>query len=225
MCGLRQRRANPGAGERGIVKEYHKIKTIYRRDEKTFKVTPEFSCPEFGALAKIDWLFTEKVDGTNIRILWQDGLRRFGGKTDNAQIPAFLVDRLIELFPEAKLAEALSEAGDAPVCLYGEGYGARIQKGGGNYKADGVDFVLFDVKVGDWWLERENIEVIAATLNVPVVPIIGRGTLGIAAKLAADGFPSRWGDFTAEGIVARPAVELFNRTGDRIIAKIKHKDF
>jgi len=33
------------------------------------------------------------------------------------------------------------------------------------------------------------------------------------------------GDFEAEGIVARPAVELKNRTCSRIITKIKCKDF
>jgi len=31
--------------------------------------------------------------------------------------------------------------------------------------------------------------------------------------------------FQAEGIVARPKVELLSRTGERIITKIKHKDF
>lgn len=39
------------------------------------------------------------------------------------------------------------------------------------------------------------------------------------------GFNSIWGDFIAEGIVARPAVELKTRNGHRIITKIKHKDF
>jgi hypothetical protein len=39
------------------------------------------------------------------------------------------------------------------------------------------------------------------------------------------GFKSQWGDFIAEGIVARPVVELKSRNGDRIITKIKYKDF
>jgi hypothetical protein len=33
------------------------------------------------------------------------------------------------------------------------------------------------------------------------------------------------GDFIAEGLVAKPAVELRNRRGERIVVKIKHKDF
>ena len=47
------------------------------------------------------------------------------------------------------------------VTLYGEGYGARIQKGGGKYLAKSCDFVLFDVKIGDWWLRREAVDEIA----------------------------------------------------------------
>jgi hypothetical protein len=50
-------------------------------------------------------------------------------------------------------------------------------------------------------------------------------TLHDAVRMASAGFKSTWADFTAEGIVARPAVELQTRSGQRIIAKIKHRDF
>ena len=43
--------------------------------------------------------------------------------------------------------------------------------------------------------------------------------------LVRKGVGSEWGDFPAEGIVARPATELCTRGGGRIITKIKHKDF
>jgi hypothetical protein len=111
--------------------------------------------------------------------------------------------------------------------LYGEGYGARIQKGGGNYKPDGVDFVLFDVQVGDWWLRREDAEDVDANLGLRVVPIVGGGTLHQAAEWVGErgGFTSQWGDFLAEGLVLRPTVELKTRSGQRIITKIKAKDF
>ena len=39
------------------------------------------------------------------------------------------------------------------------------------------------------------------------------------------GFDSRWGVFGAEGIVARPICELMNRQGERVITKLKCKDF
>jgi len=44
-------------------------------------------------------------------------------------------------------------------------------------------------------------------------------------KKAEEGFNSMWGNFIAEGIVARPKIEIVARNGKRLITKIKHKDF
>ena len=108
--------------------------------------------------------------------------------------------------------------------LYGEGYGAGIQKVGVNYRPD-KDFVLFDVRVGRWWLQRQDVEGIASMLGLDVVPVVGRSTLFDAIDIVREGIRSAWGDFQAEGVVARPAVELARRDGSRIIAKIKCRDF
>ena len=208
------------------MKVYHKINTVYKRDPETKHKTlivGEYALPEFGYLAENTWVFTEKVDGTNIRVMINEaGQISFGGKTDNAQIPAALVKKLEDRFlPQAAtLAEAFPSGG----CLYGEGYGVKIQKGGGKYRPD-QDFVLFDVRVGEWWLERNNVEDVAAKFNLDIVPVIARGTLADMIDLTACGFKSNWGNFLAEGIVARPEVELKTRNGERIITKIKHKDF
>jgi hypothetical protein len=110
------------------------------------------------------------------------------------------------------------------VCLYGEGYGEKIQKGGGNYRKD-QGFVLFDIEIDDWWLRRDDIEKIALDLEIDIIPILGVGTLSDMVKIVRNNLRSRWGDFKAEGIVARPAIELKTRSGNRIITKIKHKDF
>jgi hypothetical protein len=75
------------------------------------------------------------------------------------------------------------------------------------------------------WLERENVVDIAEKFGIRVVPIIGEGTLSEAIEMTRKGFKSVWGDFTAEGIVARPKVELLSRRGERIITKIKNRDF
>lgn len=206
--------------------QYHKIQTIFKRDPETNYKTlleGEFSEPHFAYLKDNPWVFTEKVDGTNIRIMLNEGRMYFGGKTDNAQIPVPLANRLNELFMPLR-DKLLSQFGDAPTCLYGEGYGAKIQKGGGNY-GDTQDFVLFDVRVDHWWLERPNVEYIARTLGLGVVPIVGKGNIDQMVALVRDGFNSRWGNFQAEGVVARPVVELFARSGKRIITKLKMKDF
>jgi len=69
------------------------------------------------------------------------------------------------------------------------------------------------------------VEDIGNKLNIDVVPIIGIGTLHRMIRMAQEGFKSTWGDFLAEGIVARPKIELKTRSGQRIITKIKYKDF
>lgn len=210
------------------MKEYHKIQTVFKRDPDNNHKTlleGDYSLPEFEYLQNNIWVFTEKVDGTNIRVMYDGKEIAFGGKTDNAQIPAFLVKKLQESFlPQAhKFTEKFGEE-PTQVCLYGEGYGAKIQKGGGNYRPD-QDFVLFDVKIGDWWLKREDVEDIAKFFGLEIVPIIGEGTLVEMVEQTRKGFNSIWGNFLAEGIVARPKVELITRGGARLITKIKHKDF
>ena len=210
---------------------YHKIQTIYKRDQETkFKTLLEgqYSLPEFEYLKDNEWTFTEKVDGTNIRLMYDGTTLRFGGKTDKAQIQSELANKL-STFCSDKLEEFnkmfANDDNENPiqVCLYCEGYGPKIQSGG-KYRKD-QDIVLFDIKVGRWWLNRNAVEAIANTLGLDVVPIIGFGTLDDAIEMTREGFKSQWGDFIAEGIVARPVVELKARNGERIITKIKHKDF
>ena len=201
------------------MQEYVKINTIWKRDERGKIVEGDYAMPEFEFLKDCEWAWTEKVDGTNIRVGWDGETVTFGGRTDNAQIPAHLVNALREMFPAEKFAVF-----DGPVTLYGEGYGAKIQKGGGNYRPD-QSFVLFDVQVGGWWLRRFDVESVARTVGIDVVPFVGYGSLGWGIDIVQRGLVSQWGEFAAEGLVGRPAVELFNRRGDRIITKIKARDF
>ena len=213
------------------MKEYHKIQTVFLRDPATgFKTLMEgsWAFPEFEYLKDLPWVFTEKVDGTNIRVMIEGENVSLGGKTDDAQIPQFLVNRLTDLFLPILARQRIAEAfkGSGKVCLYGEGFGAKIQKAGASYLPEAQDFCLFDVWVDGWWLRRADIEDVAAKLGIRhVAPIIGTGTLREMVEKVRVGFKSQWGDFTAEGIVARPKVELRTRRGDRIITKIKHKDF
>src|SRR5882672_713514 len=227
---------------------YHKIDSVFKRDPnnkfKTF-LEGDWSRPEFGYLANNEWQWTEKVDGCNLRIITTafsytdviSGEERktyktsFEGREANSQIPATLVNKLNEIFlPVAgKLHEIFPHGG----VLYGEGYGAKIQRGGSNYGPD-QNFILFDVNIKDengkgWWLQRENVLDIGAQLNLAVVPLIGKGTLHEMIEFTREGFPSVWSTdknpFKAEGIVARPAIELVGRDGKRIITKVKYKDF
>lgn len=215
---------------------YHKIQTLFLRDPETnYKrlMVGEWSKPEFEYLQNNEWIIDEKIDGTNIRILWDGFDAEIRGKTDDAQLHMDLVKNIQAMFPKEKIIEIFGEgrplnkngeAQDIQVCLYGEGCGAGIQKGGGNYGQD-KHFKLFDVLINGSWLERHNVEDVGQKLECDKAPEIGRMSLVDAIELVHKGFNSTYGDFTAEGIIARPVVEMKNRFGERIITKLKVTDF
>lgn len=205
--------------------EYPKINTIFKRDSKTKKIIiGDYSLPEFDYLKNNMWDWSEKIDGTNVRVLWDHIEKKiiFGGRTEAAQMPVELITRLQELFPVDKMQELFPETS---IVLFGEGYGRKIQKVGSLYKKDGVDFILFDILIGGWWLRREDVNGIATKIGIKSVPIIGKGNFDEAIKFVSNGFNSTFGEFQAEGIVLRPTVELFARNRSRIIAKLKYRDF
>ena len=208
------------------MREYPKIYGPYNRHTegplRNKLIEGQWSRPEIGYLAQFEWNFTEKVDGTNIRVGWDGHKVEFGGRTDRAQIPAKLIAVLQNLFPEELFEQ---QFGDTEVTLYGEGYGAGIQKGGGNYRAGGVDFALFDVNVGGWWLLRDDVVDVGRKLGVGVVPLIHRGTLADAIAIVRGGLESEWGNFLAEGVVGTTTAGLLDRAGNRIMVKIKTADF
>lgn len=215
--------------------EYHKIQTVFKRDMENNPralLEGEWTLPEFEFLANNTWQFTEKVDGTNIRVYYtynniiDQSFVDFQGRTNAAQIPAKLFQTLNSKFTVEKIKNIFTHK---CIVLYGEGYGSGIQKAGKLYNPN-QDFVLFDVLVyssdnNPIYLRREDVEDVANQLKIDVVPIIGEGTLYDAIDLVKSGFNSTWGDFKAEGIVARPKVEMFDRMGNRIITKIKCRDF
>ena len=209
------------------MKEYHKIETLFERDEKTKKlIVGKFRNPTIEYLKDNIWTFTEKVDGTNIRILWNGHNVEFGGRTDKAQIPAHLVNRLNELFGGETNAQMFEQKfGETPVELFGEGYGIKIQNGG-SYRDD-VDFILFDVLIGENYQSRESVEDIATYFGLDVVPIVLEGTLqdGIDYVLNNRNSIIAKNGALLEGLVGRTKIETQSRTGKRNIVKIKFTDF
>ena len=207
---------------------YPKIHTVWKRDERGLIIPGEYALPEVEYLAPLDWTWTEKIDGTNIRLHWDGEKVTLGGRTDNAQIPATLVDYVIDvglMMPARWEAAFLIDGEPAPadVTLYGEGYGAGIQKGGGYGTPS---FIAFDCLVGDWWLKPDDLADVAKRLGTGVVPSLGTSRLNIMYDWVADNtLRSQWPDVDIEGVVGRPLVELKNRRGERITVKLKVKDY
>lgn len=203
------------------MKPYPKINSLYNRENGKLKIG-EFCKKEFELLQDIKWTCFEKIDGTNIRVKFQEGKVTFGGRTDNAHIPSFLLSKLEELFPADKLKSVF---GERDVCLYGEGFGNKIQSCGKNYISDGVSFALFDILIGKYWLDDSNVFDIAENLGIKSVERLTTCTISEAENYVRKGFDSVYGIAKAEGMVIRPPVQLFDKHGERIIAKIRREDY
>lgn len=210
------------------MKLYQKIETLFERDMEGNKklIEGQYRNPTVCMCRNLMWDWTEKIDGTNIRIHWDGHSVHFGGRTENASIPAPLVNRLNELFGGETNAQIFEQKfGETEVILFGEGYGAKIQKGGGLYKPDGVDFILFDVMVGNLYIRRDGVEDIARCFGIQAVPIVLRGDIGDAVDYVKSKPMSTIGTAPMEGVVGRLPEELFDRRGNRLIVKVKVRDF
>jgi ATP-dependent RNA circularization protein (DNA/RNA ligase family) len=208
--------------------EYHKIETLFERDmEGTRKlIEGKFRSPLVEYIKDCKWIFTEKVDGTNIRIYWNGHKVTVGGRTNNAQIPAHLYSELQTLFLTNEAEQMFEQLfGEKEVYLFGEGYGTKIQSGG-DYSSS-AKFILFDVMVGDVFLERENCEALAKSFGIQVVPVFLEGTLDEAVKLVKQSPNSliARNPKQIEGLIGIPAIRLKDFRGNRVIVKIKCKDF
>lgn len=215
-----------------IEKRYPKINTIYKRDERG-KITDEMvdNAKKFGNLI---YKGSEKIDGTNIRVEFiqydEHSLIEFGGRTDKAQIPKDLLKHLERTFTINSLQNVF---GLDPIhaILYGEGYGAKIQKGGELYRKS-QSFCLFDVDIkmndGNFVaLQQENVEDIASKMVIPFAPVVFKGTIPEAIKFVKAGQMSVISEEerVAEGIVLKQEDGLRTRMGSRLMFKVKIKDF
>ena len=270
------------------IREFPKIESLFNRGPDHKVIVGEIRCPEFKQIK--NWLVTEKVDGTNIRVslegspvfqevttydamnLPSTGVKqialswavKFYGRTSAAQIPTHLLSYLQDTFTLERMARLwrgkqgcefcggggqidVTSFGNPPhsewvqcgcverypIVLFGEGYGPKIRKGGGNYRAD-PSFRLFDVLVNDkWWLDWSAVGDVAETLEIKTVPELGHGdTIEEITDYVRGGIWSRvaYGDcgrddVLAEGVVARTDPYLYDKHGRPLRFKLKTRDF
>ena len=207
------------------MEKYHKIKTVHLRDDKTHKLTTKFRDETVEYLKDNEWVFTEKIDGTNIRVCWNGIDVSLFGRSDNAQIPKPLNVRLTELFLGNENEQMFEQKfNDMNVILFGEGYGVKIQNGG-EYSPT-QEFILFDVKIGNIYLSRESVDNIAQYFNVLSVPIIDEcKTIVEAIRYIKTKPQSYLGNKDMEGVVGVPKLRVLDVKGERVIVKIKYKDY
>lgn len=209
------------------MKEYHKIESIFERDMNGTKklIEGQYVNKAVEFLKDCEWQFTEKIDGTNIRVYWDGHKIMFGGRTERAEIPKHLLDKLNEIFINGATEQLFEQMfGEKEVILFGEGYGNKIQKVGGLYRDD-VGFILFDVMVGETYLSRDNVVQIGIALGLEIVPLVFIGTIQEAVDFVKSNPDSNIGTAKMEGVVGRPGVELRTSNNKRLIVKIKCCDF
>lgn len=74
--------------------KYTKIETVFERDTKGTKKLLEgkFRNETVEYLKDNRWIGTKKIDGTNIGIVWDGHNVSYQGRTERAQIPAYLME-------------------------------------------------------------------------------------------------------------------------------------
>lgn len=256
--------------------EYGKTENLYARDPETHRlILGEYRAE--GASQIDRWLVTEKLDGTNIRILFTPGAAidgpygeegllyelEFRGRSDAATVPGkptekkpnayglfqYLTETVTPEKASALLVELQRKKGENdtdvaarlienPVSLviYGEGYGAGIQSGGGYGNEQRL--ALFDVAtwVGghsiwwSWWA----VEKAAEMLDLETVPLLMRDApteaivdfvrSALPSPLAMSRDDLKADPAPMEGIVARTDPYLFTQRGHRVFFKLKGHD-
>lgn len=194
--------------------KFTKIETVFERDTTGTKklIEGKYIDETVEYLANLEWIATEKIDGTNVRICWDGHSVEFRGRTDDAQLPDPLIAKLNELFGGEVNAQIFEQKwGEMPIMLCGEGYGVKIQSCGRRYIPDALNFSLFDVYAPDQdlWLKREAVADIAQAFGCSTPPEFMRGTLAViiaAVKKRPLSLIAQDKSLPMEGIVARPAV-------------------
>lgn len=216
--------------------EYTKIDTIAKRDLEGNKrlIDGTFRDPAIEYLQDVKFEATEKADGTNVSIHWDGHHVSIHGRTQAAQLPPRLTTMLEACFggdDTEQVFEQLfppKEDGTlAEVTIYGEGIGPKIQKVGKLY-GDQYRFLVFDIKVGNTYLEHSNpfYQQIIKAFGVEEVPVLPDMTPNEAVEFVKSK-PKSWINSNAqmEGVVLRPKVRLYGPNGSRLVVKVKAKDY
>jgi hypothetical protein len=136
-----------------------------------------------------------------------------------------------EIFNDDSLLENFTKIyTEYPITVYGEAYGGSCQKMSETYGKE-LRFIVFDVKIGERFLNVEDAEEIAKSLGLEFVwytkcstdiEVLNQMRDRDSEQAIRNGIGT---GKKMEGIVIRPIVELSQNNGKRIICKHKRDDF
>jgi len=174
----------------------------------------------------------EKIHGTSAHLTFKPQ-----EKLPNLQLTFFSggepYAKFVKLFDFDKLLAAFKDLGipvDRNITVYGEAYGGSQQAMSHTYGKD-LKFAVFDVQIGDCWLNVPNAEQITKKLGLEFVSYTEIPTDLAAIDAARDAEsvqairngvgPGK----KMEGVVLRPLMEMTLNNGNRVISKHKRDDF
>jgi hypothetical protein len=179
----------------------------------------------------------EKIHGTSAHIAFNpaDGsIRYFTGSSHANFVKLFNEEQLLTAF------KALGLPKEKSITVYGENYGGKEQGMSATYGKESK-FVVFDVKIGDSWLNVPEAEAIVNGLGLEFVhyrkvstelssldaerdaPSVQAIRNGVSHAVNLFGTPEN--PKIREGVVLRPIKEMTTNNGHRVMCKHKRDEF
>ena len=212
--------------------KYTKFSSPFKKDDKYYN-TKELN----QQLPKGEWVITEKIDGTNIRIILtkpdEEGHRKVevgsrklilnredkGSKQFFDCLEEVNLHKLVEYFKDV----------NSTVIIYGEGYGAGVQTGG--IYSPNKNFRVFDIRIGEAYQDFEYVIKVCMDCQLNLVPIYG-GVKDITYTSCKSDLSNFQRTLIKEGTGGKPEglvykfePVLLNKYKERLIFKVKFKDF
>ena len=212
--------------------KYAKFSSPFKKDDKWLN-TPEAA--QYLPIGR--WIVTEKIDGTNIRIILTK-------PDEEGNRETHIASRKLILNPEDKTSkqymDCLKEVNlhkikeyfndvNSTVVIYGEGYGAGVQKGGIYSKEK--NYRVFDIRIGEAYQDFEYVKKVCIDNQLNVVPVMCELKEIVyeecldALKIFQETLIKEGDGGKPEGFVYKLEPVLLNKYKERLIFKVKHKDF
>lgn len=172
----------------------------------------------------IPMLASEKVDGTSVGIVWDGERISFIGHTDKSQFAPRYLEYLQSRFGTKEFEACVEEIfEDKSVILYGEGISKDYNV---HYGCPDGEFIFYDVQLANGkFMNRTALVEIAEKLGMKT-PYEEVMTMQQAIDYVKQRPMSKLDSSVhMEGLVLRPTVELYTSNDERIICKVKVKDF
>lgn len=216
-----------------ITSEYPKLKNLHKRDPADNKVIDEFTDEIFSPelLGNAGWTWREKMDGTNLRIIWDGHRAEYRGRTDRAQFSNGQTVFLDEKIKSPAFEELLEQTfGNTEAALYAELIGNKIQ--GNPHKIVGYEIRVYDAFVAGWWLLPASVDELANDLGLGSAEIIVVAPIGhmhqvmknVAAQSEFFEEETIESDYL-EGIVGTAPGGVLHRSGTILRVKLKLENY